>query len=153
MRDRLKEFQEETGHIYNLEATPAEGTSYRLAKVDRQQYPKIITSGEKESYYTNSTLLPVNHTDDLWFALKHQENLQTKYTGGTVFHVFLGESPNDGETTKALVKKFLTASSYRTLPSHQHFLFARHTATSKESILSVLHAAAILKRIRELSDI
>lgn len=105
MRDRLKEFQEETGHIYNLEATPAEGTSYRLAKVDRQQYPKIITSGEKESYYTNSTLLPVNHTDDLWFALKHQENLQTKYTGGTVFHVFLGESPNDGETTKALVKK------------------------------------------------
>jgi ribonucleoside-triphosphate reductase len=105
MRDRIREFQEETGHIYNLEATPAEGTSYRFAKLDRQQYPKIITAGEKEPYYTNSTLLPVNFTDDLWFALKHQEDLQSKYTGGTVFHAFLGESPNDGETTKLLVKK------------------------------------------------
>jgi ribonucleoside-triphosphate reductase len=105
MRDRITEFQEETGHIYNLEATPAEGTSYKLAKIDKQKYPKIVASGEKEPYYTNSTLLPVNFTDDLWFALKHQDDLQTKYTGGTVFHVWLGESPNDGETTKALVKK------------------------------------------------
>jgi len=105
MRTRITEFQEETGHIYNLEATPAEGTSYKLAKLDRQKYPSIVSSGEKIPYYTNSTLLPVNHTDDLWFALKHQDDLQTKYTGGTVFHVWLGESPNDGETTKALVKK------------------------------------------------
>ena len=105
MRKKLKEIQEETGHIYNLEATPAEGTSYRLAKIDKQKYPKIITSGDGESFYTNSTQLPVNHTDDVFWALKHQEELQRRYTGGTVFHTFLGESPNDGETTKLLVKK------------------------------------------------
>jgi len=105
MRKKLKEFQEETGHIYNLEATPAEGTSFRLAKIDKEKYPKIITSGNGEPFYTNSTQLPVNHTDDVFWALKHQEELQRKYTGGTVFHTFLGESPNGGETIKLLVKK------------------------------------------------
>ncbi len=105
MRDKLKEFQEETGHIYNLEATPAEGTSYRLAKIDRKKYPKIITFGNGVPFYTNSTQLPVNYTDDVFWALKHQEELQRKYTGGTVFHTFLGESPNGGEAVKTLVKK------------------------------------------------
>jgi len=105
MRDRLKEIQEETGHIFNLEATPGEGTSYRLAKIDKKKYPKIITAGNGVPYYTNSTQLPVNYTDDVFWALKHQEELQRKYTGGTVFHTFLGESPNNGETTKELVKK------------------------------------------------
>jgi ribonucleoside-triphosphate reductase len=104
MREKLKEFQQETGHLYNLEATPAEGTSYRLAKKDKQQFPNIITQGKKEPYYTNSTILPVHYTDDLWFALKHQEPLQTLYTGGTVFHTFLGESIN-GKQAKLLVKK------------------------------------------------
>lgn len=105
MRKRIKEFQEETGHIYNLEATPGEGTSYRLAKIDKKSYPKIITAGNGIPYYTNSTQLPVNFTDDVFWALKHQEGLQRKYTGGTVFHSFLGESPDNGETTKQLVKK------------------------------------------------
>ncbi len=105
MRERLKEIQEETGHIYNLEATPAEGTSYRLAKIDKKKYPKIIAAGNGVPYYTNSTQLPVNFTDDIFWALKHQEGLQRKYTGGTVFHSFLGESPDNGETTKQLVKK------------------------------------------------
>ena len=105
MRDKLKEFQEETGHIYNLEATPAEGTSYRLAKTDRAKYPKIKTFGKSVPFYTNSTQLPVNYTDDVFWALKHQEELQRKYTGGTVFHTFLGESPNGGEAVKSLVKK------------------------------------------------
>jgi ribonucleoside-triphosphate reductase len=105
MRDKMVEFQEETGHIYNLEATPAEGTSYRMAKVDRAIYPKIITAGNGIPFYTNSTQLPVNYTDDVFWALKHQEDIQRKYTGGTVFHTFLGESPDNGETVKVLVKK------------------------------------------------
>ena len=105
MRDKMIEFQEETGHIYNLEATPAEGTSYRMAKVDRAIYPKIITAGNGIPFYTNSTQLPVNYTDDVFWALKHQEDIQRKYTGGTVFHTFLGESPDNGETVKVLVKK------------------------------------------------
>jgi ribonucleoside-triphosphate reductase (formate) len=105
MRDRLKDYQEETGHIYNLEATPGEGTSYRLAKIDKTATPKIITAGDKTPYYTNSTQLPVNYTDDVFSALKHQEELQRRYTGGTVFHTFLGESPNSGEEVRSLVKK------------------------------------------------
>ncbi|OGI12520.1 AT hook motif [Candidatus Micrarchaeota archaeon RBG_16_36_9] len=108
MRDKLKEYQEETNHIYNLEATPAEGTSYRLAKVDRQSYPKIISSGKNLPFYTNSTQLPVNYTDDVFAALNHQEELQRKYTGGTVFHTFLGESPENGEAVKLLVRKIAT---------------------------------------------
>ncbi len=104
MREKLKEFQQATGHIYNLEATPAEGTSYRLAKKDRQLYPNIITQGDKEPYYTNSTHLPVSYTDDLFFALKHQEPLQTLYTAGTVLHTFLGEGIEEKQA-RLLVKK------------------------------------------------
>ena len=107
MRNRLLEFQNETGHIYNLEATPAEGASYRLAMLDKKKYPKIITAGEKAPYYTNSTWLPVNYTDDMFEALKHQEDLQALYTGGTVFHGFIGERIS-GEAAKLLVKRVLT---------------------------------------------
>ncbi len=106
MRSKLEEYQEETGNIYNLEATPAEGTSYRLARIDKQKYGNIITSGEKgDPYYTNSTQLPVEYTDDLFFALKHQEPLQTRYTGGTVVHMYLGEALNDHESAKTIIKK------------------------------------------------
>jgi len=105
MLDRIRQFQEETGHIYNLEATPAEGVSYRLARIDKKKYPDIITAGEKTPYYTNSTTLPVNSGIDLISALKHQEDLQTLYTGGTVFHMFIGESLEDGESCKNLIKK------------------------------------------------
>lgn len=105
MRERLVKYQEETGNMYNLEATPAESTSYRLAGKDKKQFPDIIVAGEKEPYYTNSTQLPVNYTDDLFEALKIQDDLQTKYTGGTVLHGFVGERISDGETVKRLVKK------------------------------------------------
>ncbi len=105
MLDIIKEYQVETGHLYNLEATPAEGTSYRLARIDKKKYPKIITAGEKVPYYTNSTQLPVDYTDDLFWALKHQEPLQCKYTGGTVFHIFLGEALDDGEEVKLLIRR------------------------------------------------
>lgn len=105
MRDKLKEYQEETGNFYNLEATPGEGTSYRLAKIDKEKYPDIITMGKKEPYYTNSTQLPVMHVNDLFDALKHQDEIQCKYTGGTVFHVFIGERLPSIKATKNLVRK------------------------------------------------
>lgn len=104
MRDRIQEYQEETGHIYNLEATPAEGSSHRLAKNDKKTYPDIITNGKDIPFYTNSTQLPVEYTDDILYSLKHQEPLQTLYTGGTVFHTFLGEALT-GDAAKLLVKK------------------------------------------------
>jgi len=105
MREKITKYQEETGNLYNLEATPAESTAYRLAKLDKKKYPDIITCGDKEPYYTNSTQLPVNYTDDIFEALKLQDELQAKYTGGTVLHGFIGEKIPDGETVKRLVKK------------------------------------------------
>ncbi|GHV71180.1 anaerobic ribonucleoside triphosphate reductase [Spirochaetia bacterium] len=104
MRGKLADFQEETGELFNLEATPAESTSYRLAKHDKKRYPDIIVSGGKEPYYTNSTQLPVMLTEDIFDALDLQEELQTAYTGGTVFHAFLGESIEDWRTCRDLVK-------------------------------------------------
>lgn len=107
MRDKLKVFQEETGHIYNLEASPAEGCSTRFAKHDKEQFPDIITAGSIVPYYTNSTQLPVNFTDDLFQALDLQEELQCLYTGGTVFHCYLGESEADWRAVRALVRKIV----------------------------------------------
>jgi len=111
MRERLLKYQQETGNLYNLEATPAEGTSYRLAKIDKEKYPDIITAGKQEPYYTNSSQLPVNYTDDIFRALKLQDNLQCKYTGGTVLHIFLGERVNDSEMIKTLIKKVFSKFS------------------------------------------
>jgi len=105
MRDVIKDFQQETGNLYNLEATPAESTSYRLARLDRKMYPDIICSGGDEPYLTNSTQLPVGHTDDAITAIEHQNDIQPLYTGGTMFHTFLGERLTDGESCKQLVKK------------------------------------------------
>ncbi|MFA5175341.1 MAG: ribonucleoside triphosphate reductase [Patescibacteria group bacterium] len=105
MRDRLVKYQKETGNLYNLEATPAEGTSYRLALKDKQKYKDIIASGEAEPFYTNSTQLPVDFTEDLFAALKLQDDLQVKYTGGTVFHAFIGEKLVDTNSVKSLVRK------------------------------------------------
>ncbi|MCX7024099.1 MAG: ribonucleoside triphosphate reductase [Spirochaetes bacterium] len=104
MRARLQEYQEKTGDLFNLEATPAESTSYRLAKHDKAKYPDICVSGDGDPYYTNSTQLPVAHTDDLFDALDHQEALQARYTGGTVFHIYLGEAIEDWRTVRDLVK-------------------------------------------------
>jgi len=106
MRKKLIEYQKETGNLYNLEATPGEGTSYRQAKADKEKYPDIITAGTKEApYYTNSSHLPVNYTDDVFEALKLQDELQCKYSGGTVVHLFLGEKISDSQMAKNLVKK------------------------------------------------
>lgn len=112
MRDIIVKFQEETGNNYNLEATPAEGTSYRLAKLDKKNLVDIKCANDEdyysngaEPYYSNSTQLPVNCTDDIFELLDHQDDLQTKYTGGTVVHIFAGERINDTTTMKNLVKK------------------------------------------------
>lgn len=105
MREKILKFQEETDSLYNIEATPAEGTAYRLAMLDKEQYPDIITGGTKKPYYTNSTHLPVGFSDDLFSALVHQDELQSLYTGGTVFHGFIGERIDNPEMTKLLVKK------------------------------------------------
>lgn len=105
MRKILLKFQQETGNLYNLEATPAEGASYRLAKSDKKLYPDIITAGKDAPYLTNSTQLAVDCTDDILFALEHQNKIQPLYTGGTIFHTFLGERLRSGEACKQLVKK------------------------------------------------
>jgi ribonucleoside-triphosphate reductase (formate) len=116
MRQRLQDYQELSGQLFNLEATPAESTSYRLAKHDKEKWPDIVTSGfspdgSGEPYYTNSTQLPVGRTDDIFEALDHQEELQASYTGGTVFHTFLGEAPEDWRAVRDLVRSI--ASRYR----------------------------------------
>jgi ribonucleoside-triphosphate reductase len=112
MRNRLADYQQETGDIYNLEATPAEGTSYRLARIDKRKHPNIIAANERyvqsqhaEPFYTNSSQLPVDYEGDLFDALEHQENLQTLYTGGTVFHIFLGERLHSWKSAAELIKK------------------------------------------------
>lgn len=113
MRDRLKEYQDETGNLYNLEATPGEGCTYRFAKKDKELYPDIISANEEaykaggDPYYTNSSHLPVGFTDDIFSALDLQDDLQTKYTGGTVLHGFIGERIQDAEITKKLVKSIV----------------------------------------------
>ncbi|MDH3324992.1 MAG: ribonucleoside triphosphate reductase, partial [Candidatus Peregrinibacteria bacterium] len=109
MREILTEFQNETGNLYNLEATPAEGTTYRFAKEDKKRFPEIIQAGTPEApYYTNSSQLPVEYTSDAFEALTFQDRLQKKYTGGTVLHLYMGERITNAESCKNLVRKVLT---------------------------------------------
>lgn len=109
MRETIKGYQEETGNLYNLEATPGEGTTYRFAREDQKHHPGIIQSGTQEApYYTNSSQLPVGFTEDAFEALELQNDLQCKYTGGTVLHLYLGERIQDASTCKALVRKVLS---------------------------------------------
>lgn len=108
IRGKMSAFQEETGHMYNLEATPAEGTTYRFAKEDRKRFPGILQAGtEKNPYYTNSSQLPVGYTDDPFEALRKQEKLQMKYTGGTVLHLYMNERISSASVCKAFVKRAL----------------------------------------------
>ena len=149
MRNKLIEFQEETGNNYNLEATPAEGTSYRLAMIDKKKYPDIICANEQafkngaEPFYTNSSQLPVNYTDDIFEALDLQDELQTKYTGGTVIHIFVGERIAHSDVVKNLVKRicynyklpyFTITPTFSICPNHgylpgEHFTCPKCNAT------------------------
>jgi Oxygen-sensitive ribonucleoside-triphosphate reductase len=109
MRQKLTDYQNETGNLYNLEATPAEGTTYRFAKEDRKRYPQIIQAGTDDApYYTNSSQLPVEYTDDAFEALKLQDPLQAMYTGGTVLHLYMGERISDATACKKLVRTVLS---------------------------------------------
>ena len=109
VRERLVQFQEETDHMYNLEATPAEGTTYRFAKEDKKRFPDILQAGTKDHpYYTNSSQLPVNFTDDPFEALERQDDLQRKYTGGTVLHLYMNETVSSAEACRDLVRRALT---------------------------------------------
>jgi ribonucleoside-triphosphate reductase len=145
MRSLLIQFQEETGNNYNLEATPAEGTSYRLAKIDKAKYPNIICANEDEysrgaePFYTNSTHLPLNYTDDIFEVLDHQNEIQTKYTGGTVLHIFVGEKIDDIEVIKTLIQKicsnyalpyFTITPTFSICPSHG-YLAGEHKTCPK----------------------
>jgi ribonucleoside-triphosphate reductase len=133
IRSRIERLQEETDQIFNLEATPAEGTTYRFAGKDKAKFPDIICANEaeykqgKDPFYTNSTHLPVNYTDDIFEALELQDRLQTKYTGGTVQHLFLGEEVSDTQVVKNLVNKvsgsfklpyFTLTPTFSVCPSH-----------------------------------
>ena len=108
IRDKMVKFQEETGHLYNLEATPAEGATYRMAREDRKRYPDVIQAGTDDApYYTNSSQLPVGYTNDPFEAMEKQEELQRRYTGGTVFHIYMGESVSSAEACKKLIRRSL----------------------------------------------
>jgi ribonucleoside-triphosphate reductase len=111
MREQLGRFQDETGNLYNLEATPAEGTSYRLARMDAKLYPHIQSarsSEDVEPFYTNSTQLPVHYSDDIFEVMDLQDELQSRYTGGTVQHIFLGEAVPDPKAVKRFVRAICT---------------------------------------------
>jgi len=161
MRAKLETFQEETGHIYNLEATPAEATSYRLARIDKVRCPDIIVANESsnkkgaEPYYTNSTQLPVNYTDDLFEALRLQDPLQVKYTGGTVFHTFLGESQMPAESVKQLIKKvtanfhlpyFTLSPTFSICPDHG-YLFGEFNLCPKCKAKNIEQKCTVFSRI------
>ncbi|WP_456393155.1 ribonucleoside triphosphate reductase [Persephonella sp.] len=142
INNKLIKFQFETGNNYNLEATPAEGTSYRLAKIDKSRYPDIIVANEDEyskgaaPYYTNSTHLPVDYSDDPIFVLEHQDSLQTRYTGGTVIHFFLGEKVSDNQSVKNFIKMvcenyhlpyFTLTPTFSVCPNHGYISGEHHS--------------------------
>ncbi len=110
LREKMVEYQKETEHSYNLEATPAEGTSARLAKIDKKRFPNIITAGKEQVCYTNSTQVPVEYTDDIFEVVRLQDELQSLYTGGTVLHLYLGEKIEDKEICKKLIQKIFSNS-------------------------------------------
>ena len=166
MRNKLIEYQQETGNNYNLESTPAEGTSYRLARMDRGKYPDIICANEQqvrergaEPYYTNSTQLPVNFTDDVFEALDLQDPIQTKYTGGTVFHTFIGERIADPAAVKRLVQRicanyhlpYLTFTpTFSVCPSHGYLSGEQETCpTCRESCEVYSRVVGYLRPVKQ----
>lgn len=162
VRNRMREFQERTGHLYNLEATPAEGTTYRFAKEDRSRFPDILQAGTPEApYYTNSSQLPVGFTDDPFEALIHQDPLQTRYTGGTVLHLYMRERLSSADTCRKLVRTALSrfrlpyltvtptfsicpvhgylAGEHEFCPKCDEALLAQHASTASATAQGALH--------------
>jgi anaerobic ribonucleoside-triphosphate reductase len=154
VRARIVAFQEETGHLYNLEATPAEGTTYRFAKEDRKRFPDILQAGtESMPYYTNSSQLPVGYTDDPFEALERQEHLQRRYTGGTVLHLYMGERLSNTDACRTLVRRalerfalpYITVTPTFSICPHHGYLSGEHPFCPKcdQEILARKHSAAV----------
>ena len=152
IRTRIEKLQEKTDEIFNLEATPAEGTTYRFASKDKDKFENIICANEeeykqgKDPFYTNSTHLPVNHTDDIFEALELQDRLQVKYTGGTVQHLFLGEEVENIEVVKNVVKKvsnafklpyFTLTPTFSVCPSHGYISGEHKTCKTCNAVTEV----------------
>jgi len=157
MRQKLLGFQQETGNLYNLEATPAEGTTYRLAKLDKDRFPDIICANESavsngsKPFYTNSTHLPVNYTDDIFKVLDLQDKLQLRYTGGTVLHIFLGEAVADLQAVKAFIHKvcenyhlpyFTISPTFSVCPEHG-YITGEHYKCPKCSIETEVYSRVV----------
>jgi ribonucleoside-triphosphate reductase len=154
VRARMVEFQEQTGHLYNLEATPAEGATYRFAREDQKRYPQIIQAGSPEApYYTNSSQLPVGFTHDPFLALEMQEPLQRRYTGGTVLHLYLGERIGSTEACRKLVRRalenfrlpYITVTPTFSICPRHGYLSGEHEFCPRcdEELLSNQHQEAI----------
>ncbi len=161
MKERLKQYQEETDNLYNLEASPAEGTAYRLARLDKKRFPDIITAGKEEPYYTNSTQLPVGYTDDLFEALNLQDEIQSQYTGGTVLHGFLGEALEDKETCKQLIRTiahryhlpyFTITPTFSVCPVHGYLPGKHETCPKCEEEKKRRLLALLQKKKQELEE-
>jgi ribonucleoside-triphosphate reductase len=152
VRERMREFQAATGHLYNLEATPAEGTTYRFAKEDQKRYPGILQAGTPDSpYYTNSSQLPVGYTDDPFEALLHQDPLQTRYTGGTVLHLYMGERLSSPAACRKLVQTalsrfrlpYLTVTpTFSICPVHGYLAGEHEFCPKCDDVLLAKHARA-----------
>jgi ribonucleoside-triphosphate reductase len=162
IRERIVSFQEETGTLFNLEATPAEGTTYRFAKEDRKRYPDILQAGTVDApYYTNSSQLPSGFVDDPFVALSHQEELQRKYTGGTVFHLYMGERISSAEACKKLVRRtlerfripYITITPvFSICPTHGYIDGNMQYCPKCDEQLTLRKAEEIERRERELSQ-
>ncbi|MBT3419510.1 MAG: ribonucleoside triphosphate reductase [Candidatus Magasanikbacteria bacterium] len=160
MRDKLSSFQEETGHLYNLEATPAEGTTYRFAKEDKKRFEKIYQAGtDSAPYYTNSSQIPVGYTDDVFEALELQDELQTKYTGGTVLHCYMNERISSPKVCGQLVKKILTnfklpyitiSPTFSICPKHGYLKGEHDFCPTCDTELGIEHAEKFDKSYREI---
>ncbi len=168
IRGEIAQMQEESGDIFNLEATPAEGTSYRLAMKDKERYPDMVCANEpdfregEDPYYTNSTQLPVNYTDDIFETLSLQDNLQAKYTGGTVLHIFLGEQVTDVEAVKSLIRKvsagyhlpyFTLTPTFSVCPAHGYIKGKQEECRSEEHETEVYsRVVGYLRPVKQWND-
>jgi ribonucleoside-triphosphate reductase len=168
LREVISEIQEASGDIFNLEATPAEGTSFRLCMLDKKKYPQILCANESEyrqgaaPYYTNSSQLPVNYTDDILETLRLQDGLQTKYTGGTVLHIFLGEQVSNTEAIKSLIHKitsnyqlpyFTLTPTFSICPSHGYLIGEQETCSQCNQTTEIYsRVVGYLRPVKQWND-
>ena len=168
MREKIMDYQNSTNNLYNLEATPAEGTTRRLSRIDKDKYPDIVVAndaavkaGKASPYYTNSTHLPVNYTDDIFEALDLQDDIQTKYTGGTVLHAYAGEALPSAESVKNLIKKisynyhlpyFTLTPTFSICPKHGYLSGEHHYCPKCDEELGIVKKDELLEKCEEIAE-